>query len=51
MIAYIHGASATGESFTHIRQYVRDYFEEPDILLDYKSENGFDNNQIGRAHV
>lgn len=44
MIAYIHGASATGESFTHIRQYVRDYFEEPDILLDYKSENGFDNN-------
>ena len=44
MIAYIHGASATGESFTHIRQFVRDYFEEPDILLDYKSENGFDNN-------
>ena len=44
MIVYIHGASATSESFTHIRQYVRDTFEEPDIMLEYKSDNGFDNN-------
>ena len=44
MIVYIHGASATAESFTHIRQYVRDYFDEPDIVLEYKSDNGFDNN-------
>lgn len=44
MIVYIHGASATSESFTHIRQYVRDYFDVPDIMLEYKSENGFDNN-------
>lgn len=44
MIVYIHGASATAESFTHIRQYVRDYFDEPDIMLEYKSDNGFDNN-------
>jgi hypothetical protein len=44
MIVYIHGASATAESFTHIRQYVRDQFEEPDIMLEYKSENGFENN-------
>ena len=44
MIVYIHGASATGESFTHIRQYVRDYFEEPDILLEYTSSDGFDYN-------
>ena len=44
MIVYIHGASATAASFTHIRQYVRDHFEEPDIMLEYKSENGFDNN-------
>lgn len=44
MIVYIHGASATGESFTHIRQYVREHFEEPDITLEYKSENGFENN-------
>lgn len=44
MIVYIHGASATAQSFTHIRQYVRDYFEEPDIMLEYKSDNGFDYN-------
>ena len=44
MIVYVHGASATAESFTHIRQYVRDHFEEPDIVLEYKSSNGFDNN-------
>jgi pimeloyl-ACP methyl ester carboxylesterase len=44
MIVYIHGASATAASFTHIRQYVRDEFEEPDIMLEYKSEDGFDNN-------
>jgi len=44
MIVYIHGASATAESFTHIRQYVRDYFDEPDVMLEYKSDNGFDNN-------
>ena len=44
MIVYIHGASATAESFTHIRQYVRDHFEEPDIMLEYKSDNGFENN-------
>jgi pimeloyl-ACP methyl ester carboxylesterase len=44
MIVYIHGASATAESFTHIRQYVRDTFEEPDILLQYSSSDGFDAN-------
>ena len=44
MIVYIHGASATAESFTHIRQFVRDEFEEPDISHEYKSENGFANN-------
>ena len=44
MIVYIHGASATAESFTHIRQYVRDEFDEPETVLEYKSTNGFDNN-------
>lgn len=44
MIAYIHGASATAESFTHIRQYVRDTFEESDIMLEYNSEDGFAHN-------
>jgi pimeloyl-ACP methyl ester carboxylesterase len=44
MIVYIHGASATAESFTHIRQFVRDHVEEPDIALEYNSANGFDHN-------
>ena len=44
MIVYIHGASATAESFTHIRQYVRDVFDEPEMVFEYKSHNGFDEN-------
>jgi hypothetical protein len=44
MIVYIHGASATAESFTHIRHYVRDQFDEPEMVLEYKSDHGFDNN-------
>lgn len=44
MIVYIHGASATAESFTYIRQYVRDHTEFPDIALEYNSADGFKNN-------
>lgn len=44
MIVYIHGASATAESFNHIRQFVRDHIEEPDIALEYKSSDGFEHN-------
>ena len=44
MIVYIHGASATSESFTHIRQFVRDHTEEPDVVLEYHSSDGFDYN-------
>lgn len=44
MIVYIHGANATAESFTHIRQHVRDTFNEPDIIIEYKNEDGFANN-------
>lgn len=44
MIVYIHGASATAESFTHIRQFVRDYVEEPDVMLEYDSGDGFEYN-------
>ena len=44
MIVYIHGASATAESFTHIRQFVRDTFDEPDVALEYRSDDGFDHN-------
>ena len=46
MIVYIHGASATAESFTHIRHYVRDVFDEPEMVLEYKSDHGFDNNLL-----
>jgi len=44
MIVYIHGASATAESFTHIREYVREHTELPDVALEYKSDNGFEKN-------
>ena len=44
MIVYIHGASATAESFSYIRQFVRDHFEEPDVCFEYKSADGFDDN-------
>lgn len=45
MIVYIHGASATAESFTHIRQFVKNkYKKEPDILIEYSSKNAFEDN-------
>lgn len=44
MIVYIHGASATAESFTHIRQSVLNNFKESDIMLEYKSNDGFHHN-------
>ncbi len=44
MIVYIHGASATAESFSYIRQYVRDHTDHPDIALEYDSSQGFANN-------
>lgn len=44
LVVYIHGASATAESFTHIRQYVRDHTDLPDIALEYNSQDGFKDN-------
>lgn len=44
MIVYIHGASATSESFTHIREHVKKHIRQPDILIEYKSGDGFDHN-------
>jgi hypothetical protein len=44
MIVYIHGASATAESFNYIRQFVRDNIEEPDISFEYDSADGFEHN-------
>lgn len=43
-IVYIHGASATADSFSYIRQFVRDNTELSDIALEYNSADGFDHN-------
>ena len=40
LIVYIHGATATAQSFNYIRNSVKG----PDLLLEYDSENGFQNN-------
>ena len=39
-IVYIHGASATGESFNYIRQQIH----QPDLIIEYNSSCGFVNN-------
>lgn len=39
-LVYIHGASATGESFNHIRTHLGGN----DIVINYDSRNGFENN-------
>lgn len=40
MNVYIHGATATGQSFN----YIRDIIRGKDIVLEYDSESGFFNN-------
>lgn len=40
-IVYIHGASATSESFNYIRQHIG---KESDIIINYDSRNGFEKN-------
>jgi pimeloyl-ACP methyl ester carboxylesterase len=37
VIVYIHGASATSESFTHIREHIK----HQDLVIDYSSSDGF----------
>ena len=39
-LVYIHGASATGESFNHISEHMGGN----DIVVNYDSRNGFENN-------
>jgi pimeloyl-ACP methyl ester carboxylesterase len=39
-LVYIHGASATGESFNYIRSKIKN----KDIVINYDSHNGFENN-------
>lgn len=40
-IVYIHGASATPDSFNYIREHIN-YPNE--VIIEYKSDNGFENN-------
>jgi predicted alpha/beta hydrolase family esterase len=40
-IVYVHGASATSESFNYIRQSIG---KETDIVINYDSRNGFEKN-------
>jgi pimeloyl-ACP methyl ester carboxylesterase len=40
-IVYIHGASATGESFNYIREHLN---HKDDIVIEYSSKNGFEEN-------
>lgn len=41
LIVYIHGASATSESFNYIRKQFTEY---EDIVINYDSRNGFEKN-------
>ena len=41
LIVYIHGASATSESFNYIRKQITGY---EDLVINYDSRNGFEKN-------
>lgn len=40
-LVYIHGASATGDSFNYIREHLN---HTDDLVIEYDSANGFENN-------
>jgi pimeloyl-ACP methyl ester carboxylesterase len=40
-IVYIHGASASSDSFNYIRDHLK---HNDELLIDYNSSNGFENN-------
>jgi pimeloyl-ACP methyl ester carboxylesterase len=40
-LVYIHGASATGDSFNYIRHHLN---HSDEIVIEYDSQNGFDRN-------
>lgn len=46
-IVYIHGASATGESFNYIREHLQ-YKDE--LILEYDSRDGFKHN-LDKLHM
>ena len=41
LLVYIHGASATSESFNYIREHVKGH---QDLVINYDSRNGFEKN-------
>jgi hypothetical protein len=41
IIVYIHGASATGESFNYIREHLK---HKDEYMIEYGSNHGFHNN-------
>jgi pimeloyl-ACP methyl ester carboxylesterase len=41
LLVYIHGASATSESFNYIREHVK---RHEDLVINYDSRNGFEKN-------
>jgi pimeloyl-ACP methyl ester carboxylesterase len=41
LLVYIHGASATSESFNYIRKHVTGH---EDLVINYDSRNGFEKN-------
>ena len=42
LLVYIHGASATSESFNYIRQHIK----HKELLINYDSRNGFEKNLV-----
>jgi pimeloyl-ACP methyl ester carboxylesterase len=47
-IVYIHGASATGDSFNYIRQHLN---HTDEIVIEYNSQNGFDRNLADMKNI
>ena len=41
LLVYIHGASATSESFNYIREHIKGH---EDLVINYDSRNGFEKN-------
>lgn len=44
MIVYIHGARASSDSFSYIREHIQRRIDMPDICFDYESSDGFEKN-------
>ena len=47
LLVYIHGASATSESFNYIREHVNGH---QDLVINYDSRNGFQKNLADMLH-